>query len=446
MGRVLVIGGGIAGIQASLDLGDRGHNVYLVEKKPSIGGRMAQLDKTFPTNDCSICILAPKMLECFDHPKIDLITNAEVKGLEGSAGNYKVTILKQPRYVDAEKCTGCGQCVQACRLKERFPDDFNMGLGKRSAIYIHFVQAVPRVAMVDGEHCLMLKRGKCGKSPPCIDACGLKAIDFEQKPQELVLEVDAIIVATGYDFSDPTRFKEYGYGVYENVLTASEFERLICAGGPKEGHLVRPSDGEVPKTILFIQCVGLRDRSNYPYCCSVCCLNSTKGGILAKEHYPDTETYILYSELRAMGKRAQEYIDRAQEEYGIKYIRGRPGEILEDKERKNLIVKYEDMDSGKIECMEAELVVLNTAPIPSEGSKELANVLGIEVDEYGFFLPKDRLGTPIETEKEGIFLIGYAQGPKDIPESVAQASAAAAQASEIIEERRRMKRDGRREK
>ena len=435
MGKVLVIGGGIAGIQASLDLGDRGHEVYLVEKKPSIGGRMAQLDKTFPTNDCSICILAPKMLECFDHPKVTVMTNAEVKELEGSpsSGGYKVKIMKKPRYVDEETCTGCGQCVQACRLKDRFPDEFNMGLGKRSSIYLYFIQAVPRVAIVDDEHCLMLTKGKCGESPPCVDACGLNAIDFEQKPEEIAMDVDAIIVATGYDYLDPSIFHEYGYGVYENVLTALEFERLICAGGPKEGHLVRPSDGEVPNTIVFIQCVGLRDRRKYPYCCSVCCLNSSKGSILAKEHYPEIETYILYSELRAVGKRSQEYIDRAKEEYGIKYIRGRPGVILEDKETKNLIIKYEDLVTGNIERMEAGLVVLNPAPIPGAGSKELAEILGIAVDDHGFFSPKDRLGAPIETKKEGIFLIGYAQGPKDIPESVSQASAAAAKASEVIE-------------
>jgi heterodisulfide reductase subunit A len=433
MGNVLVIGGGIAGIQAALDLADRGHQVHLVEKKPSIGGRMAQLDKTFPTNDCSICILAPKMLECFDHPNITVVTNAEVKGLEGSAGDYKVKVLKKPRYVDEEKCTGCGQCVQACRLKDRFLDEFNMDMGKRSAIYIYFVQAVPRVAIVDEDHCLMLTKAKCGESPPCVDACGLKAIDFGQKPHELELEVDAIIVATGYDSLDPSIFKEYGYGEYENVMTAFEFERLICAGGPKEGHLLRPSDEKVPKRIVFIQCVGMRDRRNFPYCCSVCCLNSTKGSILAKEHYPDIETYILYSELRAMGKRAQEYIDRAKDEYGIKYIRGRPGMILEDKGAKNLIIKYEDMATGKIGRLEAGLVVLNPAPIASKGSKELAEVLGIAVDEYGFFLPKDRLYAPIETERDGIFLCGFAQGPKDIPESVAQASAAAAKASEIIE-------------
>jgi heterodisulfide reductase subunit A len=446
MGRVVVIGGGIAGIQAALDLGDRGHKVYLVEKKPSIGGRMAQLDKTFPTNDCSICILAPKMLECFDHPNVTVITNAEVKGLEGSAGDFKVKVLKKPRYVDEAKCTGCGDCTWACRLKERFPDEFNVGLGKRAPISLYFIQAVPRVAIIDDEHCLMLTKGKCGKSPPCVDACGPKAIDFTQKPEEIELDVDAIIVATGYDLLDPSQFKEYGYGVYANVLTAFEFERLICAGGPKEGHLVRPSDGEVPKTITFIQCVGLRDRDNYPYCCSVCCLNSTKGSILAKEHYPEIETYILYSELRAVGKRSQEYVDRARDEYGIKYIRGTPGELLEDPETKNLIIKYEDMDSGTIERMEAELVVLNTAPIPGESSKELAAVLGIAVDEYGFFSPKDPLGAPIETEKGGIFLIGYAQGPKDIPESVAQASAAAAEASEIIARKsRRVKEAGEKE-
>jgi heterodisulfide reductase subunit A len=437
MGRVLVIGGGVAGIQAALDLGDRGHEVYLVEKKPSIGGRMAQLDKTFPTNDCSICILAPKMLECFDHPNVTVITNAEVKGLEGSVGNYTVMVVKKPRYVDEAKCTGCGDCSWACRLKDRFPDEFNMGLGNRSSIYLYFIQAVPRVAIIDDEHCLMLTKGKCGESPLCVDACGPKAIDFEQKPEEIVVDVDAIIVATGYDFFDPTPFVEYGYGVYKNVITAFEYERLICAGGPKEGHLVRPSDGGVPKTIAFIQCVGVRDRNNCPYCCAVCCLNSTKSCILAKEHYPDIETYVLYSELRAGGKRSQEYLDRARDEYGLKYIRGRPGELLEDKETNNLIIKYENIDLGKIERMEVELVVLNNAPIPSKSTEELAKVLGIAVNECGFFLAKDPLFSPIETKKEGIFLVGYAQGPKDIPESVAQASAAAAKASEIIERKKR---------
>jgi len=432
MKNVLVIGGGIAGIQASLDLADRGYTVYLVEKKPSIGGRMAQLDKTFPTNDCSICILAPKMLECFDHPNINVITNAEVVGLEGEAGNFVVRVLKKPRYVDEQKCTGCGKCTEVCRRKGRLPDEFNVGLSKRGAIYIPFVQAVPRKAIIDEKACLMLTKGKCGKQPKCVEACDLNAIDFEQKPEEIGLNVAAIVVATGFDLFDPSGLKEYGYGRYKNVITAMEYERLICAGGPTGGHLDRPSDGKTPKNVVFIQCVGLRDERYYEYCCSVCCLNSTKSAILAKEHYPDIETYILYSEFRAVGKRSYEYIERGEKEYGIKYIRGRPGEIIE-KEDGNLIVWYEDMVERKVKSLEAELVVLCTAPVPSEGSKELARVLGIEVDKHGFFKCKDPVLAPIETTRDGIFICGYAQGPRDIPESVAQASATAAKVAEIVE-------------
>ena len=425
--EVLVIGGGIAGIQASLDLANRGIKVHMVEELPSIGGRMAQLDKTFPTLDCSICILAPKMIECLRHPNINLLTCSKVTQVQGNAGNFAVKILKEPRYVDSDKCTGCGTCMEKCPAK--VPNEFDMGLGSRKAIYMSFKQAVPLIATIDHDHCLYLTKGVC---QICKKVCPSNAVDFEQKPEEIALNVSSIIVATGFDIFDSSILSEYGYSRYKNVLHSMEFERLICASGPTGGHLVRPSDGETPKSVAFIQCAGSRSQAgDVPYCSSVCCVYATKESILIKEHAPSTDVSIFYIDLRAVGKGFQEFVDKARKEYGVKYIKAHPGEITEDPITKNLQIRYEDVPSGDMKKLTADMVVLCPPLVPKGGNKKIANVIGLELDEYGFFKSRDELTAPLDTSVPGIFICGYCQSPKDIPESVAQASGAAARAAEI---------------
>ncbi|MDQ1280131.1 MAG: heterodisulfide reductase subunit [Thermoproteota archaeon] len=419
---VLVIGGGIAGIQASLDLASRGMNVYLVDENPSIGGRMAQLDKTFPTMDCSICILAPKMIECSRHPNIKLLTYSEVQEVKGSAGNFEVKILKKPRYVDEEKCTGCGTCAQSCPVE--VPNEFDMNIGIRKAIHIPFLQAVPLKYLIDEENCL-----KCRL---CERVCGAKAVNFDQKPETINLNVGSIIIASGFELFDSTKKSEYGYGRYRDVLTSMEFERMLSASGPTGGNLVRLADGKVPNTIVFIQCIGSRSSKDLPYCSSVCCMYATKEAILIKEHHPESEVYIFYIDLRAFGKGFQEFINRARDEYKIKYIEGHPSRIVEDPKTKNLQVHYEDVVEGDIKNIVADLVVLCPALIPRKGNEKLSKIMNVQLDELGFFKAKDSLLNPIDTNIPGIFICGYCQSPKDIPDSVAQASGAAARAAETI--------------
>lgn len=426
---VLVIGGGIAGIQASLDLAESGIRVYLVEKTPTIGGRMAQLDKTFPTNDCSICILSPKMVDCFDHPNIEVFTLCEVISLDGRAGNFTVRIRKRPRYVDEEKCTGCGDCVAKCPAKG-IPDEFDMHLRTRKAAHIYFSQGVPRIAAIDPEHCLYLTKERCGA---CAKVCQAKAIDFNQKEKMIELEVGAIIVATGFEPYDASLIEEYGYGRYKNVIISLEFERSICANGPTNGHLVRPSDGKEAKTIGFIQCVGSRDLRHNRYCSSVCCMHSTKEAMLVREHYKDAKSFIFYMDMRAVGKNFQQYIARAEREYNVTYRKGRVAEISENNDA-DPVIHYEDVETGNTNSQSVDLAVLATSFRPSKGIVELANVLGVEVDEYKFF--KTNPYSPTATTREGIFACGYSQGPVDIPEAVIQASASAQKAAEILAKRR----------
>ncbi|TFG05394.1 MAG: CoB--CoM heterodisulfide reductase iron-sulfur subunit A family protein [Promethearchaeota archaeon] len=430
IGAAMVVGGGVAGIQAALDLADSGFRVYLVEKSPSVGGRMAQLDKTFPTNDCSLCILAPKMVEVFRHPNIELLTYHEVTKVEGEAGNFEVTVVKKPRYVDESKCKGCGQCAIKCPAEKLVqpPDEFNMGLQTRTAIYIPFPQAVPPVYLIDPETCLYFTKGKCGT---CKNRCEIGAIDYEMKPVYRMIRVGAIVVVTGFDQYDPAQIPRYGYQ-YENVVTGLEFERIMCASGPYRGEILRPSDKTHPHTIAMISCVGSRNANEgVPYCSSVCCMYIAKECMIAKEHAPDLECVVFKSDVRSYGKGFNEFIQRAQREYGVKYIDGRVAFIEEDPETKDLIVSYEDMETGESKELVANLVVLATALIPSEGTEKLAEVLGIKVDHRGFYTELSEL-SPSETNRPGIFICGYGQAPKDIPESVADASSAAGKVAELL--------------
>ena len=422
---VLVVGGGISGIQASLDLASRGYKVYVVEKSPSIGGRMAQLDKTFPTMDCSMCILAPKMIDCSHHPNVQLLTYSEVKEVKGSAGNFTVKILRKPRYVDETKCTGCGTCADNC--PSEVPNEFDEGLGMRKAIYMPFPQAVPRAMTVDKDNCI-----ECGL---CEKVCEAGAVNLGQEPEEVELKVGAIIVAVGFDLFDPSQIPPYGYGRHKDVVTALELERLLCASGPTGGHLVRPSDGKIPKTIAFIQCVGSRDRRlGNPYCSSICCKYSVKDAVLIKEHVPDARVCIFYIDLRAFGRGFQEFVNRAKTEHGIRFIRSNPGEITYDPVSMDLSIWYEDTVTKKIDNLKFDLVVLCPALIPRNDAKDLAKVLGTEIDQYGFFRPSSTLSNPVDTTVSGIFACGYCLGPKtgDIPDSITQGSATASRAAEVI--------------
>lgn len=421
---VMIIGGGIAGIQAAIDIGDMGIKVHLVESKPSIGGRMAQLDKTFPTNDCSICILSPKMAECYRHPNITLHTYSEVKEVSGKAGDFSVKMLKKARFVKEKECIGCGDCAAKCPV--RVPDEFDIDLRRRGAIYLYFLQSLPMVMTIDKDNCLYLTRGVCRI---CERVCTKKAIDFEQKDTEIDLNVGAIIVATGFDPFDPTALSEYGYKRYRNVITALEYERLISASGPTGGHLLRPSDRQPAKKIAFIQCIGSRDVKNKPYCSTVCCMHATKEAILAREHDPDAQSYVFYMDMRVIGKGFQRYVTRAEDEYGIKYIRGRVAKITEDLDGEP-IVWYEETLGDTVGKMKVDIAVLATSFVPRRGTEEFARILGVELDEYGFF--KTSPHAPFDSTREGILVCGCCREPVDIPDSVAQASGTAAKAAEII--------------
>ncbi|MGB5933905.1 MAG: FAD-dependent oxidoreductase [Anaerolineae bacterium] len=425
-GAVMVVGGGIGGIQAALDLAAARFKVYLVEAKPAIGGHMAQLDKTFPTNDCSMCILSPKLVECGRHRNIEILTNAGLVDLEGQAGNFKARVVVHPRYVDMEKCTGCGECARVCVRRTVIPSEFEEGLGKRGAIYIPYPQAVPLKATVDPETCLYLKRGKCTLA--CVEACQPKAIDFDQKPLELLLGVGAVILAPGYEPYDARKSAEFGFGRYPNVVTSLQFERMLSASGPTGGHIQRPSDGRRPKKIAFLQCIGSRDQ-NHDYCSSVCCMYATKEAIMAKEHEPDTEIQIFMMDMRAFSKGYEEYYHRAQERYGVKYTRCRISALKEEPKTKDLIIRYE-AENGTLLEERYDLVALSVGMEISEKSKELGQRLGLALDEYGFCLTPTF--DPLVTSRLGVYACGPFVEPKDIPETVTEASAAAAKAGELL--------------
>jgi len=428
--NALVIGGGIAGIQTSLDLAEEGFKVFLVEKSPSIGGRMAQLDKTFPTLDCSSCILTPKMMEVANHPNIELLTYSEVVGVEGSIGNYRVRVRKKPRFVDVEKCTGCGDCISACRLKDRVPDEFNMNLGKRSAIYMPFLQAIPLKCTVDPNFCLFLTRGKCGTTPACQEACEASAIDFNQKEEEIELSVGAIVVATGYDVLDPSSVYEYGYARYDDVITTLEMERLISSSGPTDGEILRPSDQKKPGSITFVLCVGSRDETACTWCCRIGCMSALKHVYLLREKLgDDVEINVCYTDIRSFGKGYEEFYRKIR---GLKtnFFRGRPSDVrrLED----GLKIDVFDTMTSKLFEIRTDLVVLTPALVPRLDADELTRILHISQGSDGFFLEAHPKLRPIDTFTGGIFITGCCQGPKDIQDSVSQASGAAARAADIL--------------
>jgi heterodisulfide reductase subunit A len=425
IGAVLVVGGGVGGVQASLDLADAGYHVYLVEQTSAIGGVMAQLDKTFPTNDCSMCILSPKLVECGRHLNIDIITNAQVKGITGEPGNFKVSVFRKPSFVDPEKCVACGTCAEKCPSKVE--DEFNEGFSQRRAIYIPYPQAVPHVYQIDPKHCRYLTKGKC---QACVKVCKSNAIDFDMKEEVQELSVGAVVLAPGFDEYDATRKYPFGYGRYDNVITSIQFERLLSASGPFEGHVKRPSDQADPKRVAFIQCVGSRDiQYGSGYCSGVCCMYAVKESIIAKEHAPETDITIFYMDMRAYGKGFDTYYEEARDKHGIRFIPSNVSGIKEDSETKNLLVKYVS-EEGKVLEEEFDLVVLSVGLEPSKTSKELARALDVDLNHYNFCSTKGF--TPLNTSKPGIFVTGVFQGPKDIPETVAQSSGTAALAAALL--------------
>ena len=426
----LVIGGGIAGIQSALDLAEEGHKVYLVERSPTIGGRMAQLDKTFPTLDCSGCILTPKMMEVANHPNIELLTYSEVTGVEGSIGNFTIKVNKKARYVDLDKCTGCGDCTEACRLKARITSEFDEGLGKRSAVYIPFPQAVPLKCTIDTDTCLMLTRGKCGTGPLCVEACEAGAIDFKQKDEEVELKVGAIVVATGYDVLDPSAMYEYGYARSDDVITTLGMERLINSSGPTNGEILKPSNGEKPKSITYILCVGSRDESECTWCCRIGCMSALKHVYLLKEKLgDDIEINVCYTDIRSFGKGYEEFYRKIR---GMKtnFFRGRPSEVRDAGD--HMSIDIFDTTTNKLFEIKTDLVVLVPALVPRADSNEFARILRISQSADGFLLEAHPKLRPMDTFTGGIFITGCCQGPKDIQDSVAQASGAAARAANIL--------------
>ncbi len=424
--KCLVIGGGIAGIQAALDIADIGHKVILVEKSPTIGGRMAQLSETFPTLDCSQCILTPKMVQVSRHPNIELLTYSEIQDVSGYVGNFKVKILKKPSYVDPDKCTLCDDCVSVC--PQVVSSEFNEGLSPRKAIYIPFPQAVPATYTLDENSCLGLNPLRCDK---CQVACLPGAINYDMTPEIIEEDIGAIIVATGYDQYNIENMAEYGYGTNPDVLTGLEFERLLSASGPTEGQVLRPSDGSIPKEVVFIQCSGSRDPEHHnPYCSKVCCMYTAKHALLYKHIVPDSQAYVFYIDIRAGGKDYEEFTNRVMEEERILYLRGKVAKVFRQGEK--TVVWGVDTLTGKKVEVEADLVVLAQAMVPREDSKDLAHQLKIATGPAGFLKEAHPKLRPVESLTAGIFLAGSVQGPKDIPEAAAQASGAASKAAAIL--------------
>lgn len=423
--HILIVGGGVAGIQAALDAAELGYKVDLIEEGSSIGGDMAKLDKTFPTNDCSMCILAPRLVAATRHPKINMITSAQVREIEGDAGDFKVKIFKKARYVNLNKCTGCGACTQVCPIK--IDDEYNQNLCKTKNIHIPYPQAVPLAAIIDPEHCIYLTKNKC---KACERICTAKAIDFSQKDEEIVLETGAVIFATGTKLFNAKEKPEYGYGRYPNIITSMEMERILSASGPTSGEVIRISDDKHPKKIAFIQCVGSRDAScGNEYCSSVCCMYATKEANIIKEHNKDIDISIFFMDMRAYGKDFEYYYERAKDELDINYIRSIPSSIEEIGINNDLLLKYETPE-GETKKEIYNMVVLSVGLTPSSEFKHSFRKFNIKLNEDGFC--KTSFNSPLKTSRKGIFVCGTFQGPKDIPETVVQASGATAEAAEIL--------------
>lgn len=420
--RALVIGGGIAGIQTALDIADAGFEVDIVEKEPTIGGKMAQIDKTFPTLDCAACILTPKMVECAQNEKIRIHSFSEVSDVKGFVGNFTVKIKKKARYVDELKCTGCGLCTEKCPMK-KVPNEFNMGLDKRRAIYIPFAQAVPKIATIDPDYCTMLKTGKCGV---CSKVCTAGAIDYKQQDRFIEEKYGAIVVATGFNPIKLDKYDEFAYNQCPDVVTSLELERLMNAAGPNGGTLLRPSDGKHPHKIVFVQCVGSRcdDSKGKSYCSKICCMYTAKHAMLIREKYPDTEVYVFYIDVRTPGKNFDEFYRRAVEQYNVHYIKGMVGKVS-PKADGTIDVQASDLLSNEQLHIDADLVVLATAIEPDKSARPLATMLTASMDTNDFFTEAHPKLRPVESPTAGIFLSGACQGPKDIPETVSQAGAAA---------------------
>ena len=431
--RALVIGGGIAGITAALDIADAGFPVDIVEKKVTVGGKMAMLDKTFPTLDCASCIVTPKMTEVSQNPNIRILSYSEVVGVKGYIGNFTIDIKRHARYVDETKCTGCGECIEKCPMK-KVPNDFNLNLNTKKAIYIPFAQAVPKVATIDANYCLhmgALAKGKDNVCGMCQKTCGANAINFEMKDEVITEKYGAIIVATGYNPIELTKFDEYAYSQSPDVVSSLEFERLCNASGPTNGHLLRPSDGKEPKTIVFVQCVGSRcsaeSEKGHEYCSKICCMYTAKHAILTRDHYPDTDCYVFYIDVRTPGKNFDEFYRRAVEQYGVHYIKGQVGKVTPQSDG-TLDVQGSDLILNRQVHIKADMVVLAASIEADKSARPLATMLTTSMDNNDFFLEAHAKLRPVESPTAGIFLAGCCQGPKDIPETVAQSSGAAAKA------------------
>ncbi|MEM3886726.1 MAG: CoB--CoM heterodisulfide reductase iron-sulfur subunit A family protein [Candidatus Methanomethylicia archaeon] len=424
--RALVIGGGIAGIRAALDIAEAGIEVYMVEKSPSIGGKMAQLDKTFPTLDCSLCILTPLMNEVAKNRNIKILTNSEVVDVKGRVGSFQVKIKKKARYVDVDKCVACGMCSEKCPIKD-IPDEFNLGLKSRKAIYKPFPQAIPNAYVIDSKHCLKITRGICGV---CERICPSKAINFNDQDEEIEIEVGAIIIATGYEIMNAKDLQEYGYGKYRDVITGLEFERIYSSEGPTKGRIIRLSDEKEPEEAAIILCAGSRDERYLPYCCSIGCMAGLKHAYYIASSNPNTKVYIFYTDIRTNGKGYEEFYKRIRDMKNIYFIRGKPMEIR--LENGKLVFEVFDINLNELYKFKVDIVILEVGLIPNPSTMDLASKLKIPRGIDGFLLEAHPKLRPVDSTTRGIYICGCAQGLKDIPSSIAQASAAAAQAIKLL--------------
>jgi len=423
--KALVIGAGVAGMQSALDLADMGFQVYLVEKEPSIGGRMARFDKVFPTNDCSICILGPKMVEVARNKNIKIMSYSEVKAVDGYVGNFNVKVEHKPRYLDVAKCTGCAKCSEVCPVE--VPYDFNEGMGTRKAIFVPFPQAVPLRALIDKENCINCKA--------CAKACASGAINYDMQTSYTDLNVGVIIGAVGFKTYDPEPRHDFGYGLYDNIITAMEFERLLNAAGPTGGHVVRPSDCKEPIRVGFVNCVGSRDKNTNIYCSGVCCMYTIKNAQLLKEKRPETDHTVMYIDIRTPFRAYEESYNRSRN-LGVKFLRGRPVEVKEDPVTKNIKVRVEDTLAGEIRNLEFDLLVLATGIVPNEGIGQIQQLLKLSKAADGLLMEAHPKLKPVDTTIDGVFLAGCASGPKDIPYAVSQGSACAGRATILLKNKK----------